>query len=102
MNMAIENLTQLQYSKDLRGPFALYIYNDDGYHGGKQWFSKVIRYPDEEISVLLAKSRVRGAEGLGFEVRICDGGDMLVYHSKDGEQVYPAKEIDFWKAVEGD
>jgi hypothetical protein len=97
----IERLTQLQYSKDLHGPFALYVYERNGYHTGKQWFAKVIRYADEEISVPLAKSRAMAAIAEGREVRICDGGDMLVYHSRNGVQLYPDPEIDFWKAIEG-
>jgi hypothetical protein len=100
--MSLEILTQLQYSKDLRGPFALYVYDADGYHGGKQWFAKVIKYPDETISIAEAKARARAAEDDGREVRICDGGDMLVYHSQNGIQLYPPDGFHFWKAIEGD
>jgi hypothetical protein len=98
--MPVEHLTQLQYSTDLRGPFALYVYGSDGYHSGKQWFSKTIRYPDEEISVPLAKSRALKAVAEKREVRITDGGDMLVYHARGGVQLYPSNGLDFWKAVE--
>lgn len=97
--MKTEHLTETFYSKDVRGPWALYVYEFNGYHTGKQWFARVIRYPDEQITIGDAKLRVLEAESQGREVRICDGGDFLVYHSLNGVQVYPS--FDFWAAVEG-
>lgn len=94
-------LTQLQYSQDLRGPFALYIYEHNGYHSGAQWFAKAIRYPNEEISISDAKLRAVAAISAGKEVRICDGGDMLVFHSEHGEQLYPKPDVNFWASIGG-
>ena len=37
----------------------------------------------------------------GREVRICDGGDFLVFHSKDGKILHPAgtSESVFWESI---
>lgn len=97
---AEHTLTQTFYSKDVRGPWALYVYEPNGYHTGAQWFAKVIRYPQEQISVAEARLRVIEAVSQGREVRITDAGDMLVFHSVNGAQLHP-QGIDFWAAVEG-
>lgn len=94
-------LTQLEYSKDLRGPLALYIYQENGYHTGCQWFSRTIRFPDEEILVADAKVLAVEAISAGREVRICDGGDQLVFHSVGGRQLYPKPDVDFWASIGG-
>lgn len=36
--MPTHTLTELQYSTDRKGPWALYIYNPRGYHNGAVWF----------------------------------------------------------------
>jgi hypothetical protein len=95
--MPIETLTELQYSSERKGPFALVIYEaGSAYHHGKQWFRNKPKYPDEEISSWEALQRVESAIAEGREVRICDGGDMLVYHAKDGEVLYGKK---FWEEI---
>lgn len=81
-------LTELQYSNDRKGPWRLYVYNPNGYHNGGQYFSRRLRYPDEEITVSAAKELCDRAELEDREVRVTDGGDMLVYHSKGGKVLY--------------
>ena len=69
----------------------------NGMHSGKQWFRKgKIKYPDEEISLREAKRRSDENIANLREVRICDGGDMLVFHSVNGAVVYGDG---FWEAV---
>lgn len=83
----IETLTTLQYSTDSVGPWKLYIYEIDSlYHRGGVWFRVTPKYPEEEITASEAWHRVQQARNR--EIRICDGGDMLVYHAKDGVILY--------------
>jgi hypothetical protein len=91
----IENLTQLQYSEERKGPFMLYIY-DNGRPGPGQWFREIPVYPDEEITSVAAKVKSALAVARGAEVRICDGGDMLVFHSKGGKILFGEK---FWEEI---
>lgn len=98
--MSIQYLDTLQYSTDRKGPFKLYVFDEDGYHSGGKWFRPgAPKYPDEELTIKEAQIRTESAEAHKQEVRICDGGDMLVYHSVDGEVIYPAPPSDFWKEV---
>jgi hypothetical protein len=98
--MPIENLTELQYSTDRKGPFALVIYEPNSqYHHGKQWFEKVPKYPDEEISVGEARHRVEKAIAQDREVRICDRGDLLVFHAKAGKVLFPNNAEKFWEEI---
>ena len=61
------------------------------------WFRKgKMKNPDEEISLAEAKRRSDSYIAKRLEVRICDGGDMLVFHSVNGAVVYGEG---FWKAV---
>jgi hypothetical protein len=95
---------ELQYSNDREGPWRLYIYEPDGYHSGGQWFRRPpLKYPDEEITAREAMHRALQAEVQQKEVRICDGGDMLIYHWKDGKILYPAQEAmrTFWNEIVG-
>jgi hypothetical protein len=93
--MPTHTLTQLQYSKDREGPFALYIYEPDSeYHRGAQWFAKKVRYPDEEITIQKAHELYEKVFTTGREIRITDGGDMLVHHAKNGRVLYGEM---FWK-----
>jgi hypothetical protein len=95
--MAVHTLTQLQHSQDRQGPWKLYIYEPNSeYHRGGVWFRKVPKYPDEEIPLQLAFEKTDLALHLGREIRICDGGDMLVYHAKGGKVLYGEK---FWEEV---
>lgn len=94
-------LTELQYSKDRRGPFRLYIYGPDGYHSPGIWVARVPQYPDEEINCREAMYRTLEAAAQGLEVRITDGGDMLVYHCVGSNVLYPQPIGDFWKEFVG-
>jgi len=95
-----EELTELQYTVPVKGEsFRLYIFGDDGMHSGGQWFRRMPVYPDEEITVHEAKTRAEAAIAAGSEIRITDGGDMLVYHFKGGKQLYPAGTADVWEAM---
>jgi hypothetical protein len=97
--MPIEHLTELQYSSDRKGPFALVIYEPDSqYHAREQWFRNVPKYPDEEISSWEALQQAQIAVAARREVRVCDGGDRLVYHAKDGKVLYGEK---FWEEIAG-
>src|SRR6266850_161030 len=88
----IEQLTTLQYSKDRSGPWKLYIFEPSSqYHGGGIWFRGKPKYPDEEITTAEAKERTDKAIAANREVRICDGGDMLVFHAENGTVVYGEK-----------
>jgi hypothetical protein len=96
----VHTLTELQHAETGDGPWALYIYGRSGYHTGKVWFRKgKMKYPDEEITAEEAKRRVEKAIADSREVRICDGGDMLVFHSQHGVILYPDSAEEFWKAV---
>ena len=90
----VHTITELQHAETGDGPWRLYVYGADGYHSGGKWFRKgPMKYPDEEISKEEAYQSVVAAVILKREVRICDGGDELVFHAKDGEVVYRAG---FW------
>ncbi len=91
--------TELQYSTDRKGPFALYIYRHDGYHDRAQWFRDKPVYLDEEITTSQAHNRAFAANANKQEVRICDGGDMLVFHAKNGKIIYGEN---FWHEIDGD
>lgn len=97
--MTIQHLTEMQYSTDRRGPFALYIYNTNGYHSGPQYFAKKIKYPREEITITQAHEKALTAISLRREVRITDPGDMLVFHSENGKIIYPEDAAKFWKEI---
>jgi hypothetical protein len=88
--MATFTLTQLQYSEDRKGPWKLYIYiKDSTKYDYAKWFARKIKYPDEEISIADAfADAMEAIHGDGREVKVCDGGDMLVFHSKDRKTLY--------------
>ena len=93
----VHTLTELQYAEIGDGPWALYIYGRNGMHSGKQWFRKgTVKYPDEEITIAEACKRAKEAVMKRKEVRICDGGDKLVFHSQDGKILYGDG---FWDVV---
>lgn len=102
-------LTELRYAQPSY-PMRLYIYGADGFHRGGIWFEKTPRYPDqpgssinrnETISTSNARMLCDAALAMGNEVRITDGGDMLVFHSQLGVTLYPESSAAFWAAVEG-
>jgi hypothetical protein len=93
----VHTLTELQHAEVGEGPWKLYIYGKDHRHSGGVWFRKgKPKYPDEEITIADAKVRSDYAVAKGLEVRICDGGDSLVYHSQNGKVLYGEG---FWEAV---
>ncbi len=99
----IHTLTELQYSADISGPLKLYIYGEDGYHRGFEWFSRKPKYPDEEITVERARVDTIVAVMAGREVRITNGSDFLVFWAKDGKVLFPKEGVEkFWKAVCGE
>lgn len=93
--MAVHTLTKLQYSEDRSGPWKLYVYEPNSeYHRGGVWFRKgKPKYPDEELGFTAAKVKCANAMRNGREVRICDGGDMLVFHAQGETILYGDK---FW------
>lgn len=93
-----QELTELQYSDERTGPFKLYLYNRDGFHSGAQWFEDQPKYPEEEITTFEAFTKATDAVARGYEVRVTDGGDFLVFHADDGKVLYPAGG-DFWKEI---
>lgn len=94
----VETLTELQYSDDRRGPWKLYIYEPNSqYHRGGVWFMAKPRYPEEgEITIADAVARCVEAVTDGREIRICDRGDMLVYHSRAGRVIHGEN---FWQEI---
>lgn len=83
-------LSELQYADQPGdGPWRLYIYGADGFHSGVKWFRMgPPKYPEEEIPLHEAATLAGVAIAHGLEVRMTDGGDMLVFHSKDGKIVH--------------
>src|ERR1035438_434478 len=72
-------LTELQYSQDRKGPFALYEFYEPNseYHRGPQWFAEKVDYPDEEITIAKAHELYAKVFAAGREIRITDGGKHL-------------------------
>jgi hypothetical protein len=99
--MTIEHLTELQYSTDRKGPFKLYIYEPHSeYHRGGVYFMKKPQYPEEgEITVTEAKTRALLAIADDREVRITDSGDLLVFHARNGQTLYPKDPAKFWDEI---
>ena len=94
--MPIQTLTKLQYSKDREGPFALYIYNlNSEYHSPPTWFMDKPKY-EGEITTEQARTIAKAAFMQGREVRITDGGDLLVFHAKGKKVLYGAQ---FWEEI---
>jgi hypothetical protein len=98
--MEVHTLTELQYAEPEKdAAYRLYIYGRDGYHSGCQWFRNKPKYPNEEITTEQAKKRVKAAIAQRKEVRITDGGDMLVFHAANGVILHPEKNDDFWEKL---
>jgi len=57
---------------------------------------KIPRLGAYGLTLEQAKERTEKAIGDKREVRICDGGDELVFHSRDGKILYGEG---FWEAV---
>lgn len=98
--LTVHELTELQHAEIGEGPWKLYIFGEDGFHSGGKWFRKgPMQYPDEEISREDAKFKAEQSIAKGLEVRICDGGDNLVFHSEGGLILYPNSAEEFWGAI---
>jgi len=93
-----EALTELQYSTDRKGPFKLYVFEPNSeYHRGGVWFEEHPRFPEEgEITIREAALRVIDAIAKRQEVRVCDTGDMLLYHLRGGEVLHG---YGFWAEI---
>jgi hypothetical protein len=93
----VHTLTELQHAEAGPGPWKIYIYGRDGYHSGGKWFRKGnMKYPEEEITLAAAEQRSKEAFARKKEVRVCDGGDMLVFHAVDGKVIYGDN---FWSSI---
>jgi hypothetical protein len=92
-------LTQLQYSDDRKLPLRLYVYDAQGYYTRAPWVDK--EADDETITVAVARRQTASAMGRGFEVRITNGSDFLVFHAKHGKVIHPADGdvAAFWRSV---
>ena len=98
--MATFTLDTLQYSDDRKGPWRIYVYQPNSeYHSGGIGFRKgPAKYPDEELSFMAAKVKCANAMRNGRQVRIVDGGDMLVFHAKGAVVLYGET---FWEDLQG-
>lgn len=95
--MQIEIIDDLQYAEKGTGPWRIYVYGRDGYHVGGKWFRNgPMKYPDEEIPLHEAMLNAGVAIAHGLEVRICDGGDNLVFHAVAGNILHGQ---DFWSSL---
>jgi hypothetical protein len=91
-------LTQLIYSTDVQPPLALYIFNARGQHSGAKWFQRTPAYPDE-VTTGRAKFMAELAIGAGFEVRITNSDDFLVFHAVGGKVQFPEDTAAFWRKL---
>jgi hypothetical protein len=96
--MPIETLTELHYSQDRKGPWRIYVYERNSeYHRGGVWFMKTPGHPEEgELTIAIAELTFRHAMQARREIRVCDSGDMLVFHAKNGEVLFGEK---FWEEI---
>ena len=93
----VHTITELLYAEIGDGPWKMYVYNNQGFHSGGMWFRKgKAKYPDEEITLQDAKVWADTAIRNKREVKVCDGGDELVFHSENGVVLYGEG---FWEAV---
>ncbi len=99
--MEEHELTELQFTTPQQGAdFKLYLYDKHGFHSGAIWFtSGRIRYPDEQTTAEMAQRLTERHISSRLEVRITDAGDMLVFHSRHGEILYPVDADKFWSLV---
>lgn len=99
--MIEHNLSEILFADPIRGEdFKLYLYDNDGFHSGAIWFtSGRIRYPDEQIPAEMARGLAEKHMMGGLEVRITNGGDLLVFHSMRGQMLYPTNAESFWSKV---
>lgn len=95
--MEVVRITDLTYAEPGKGPWRLYVYGEDDFHTGGKWFrSGKMRHPEEEITKEEAYQNSVAAITLEREVRVCDGGDHLVFHAQHGEVIYGEN---FWDTL---
>lgn len=95
-------LTQLQYASPVKGQvLRLYVYNEDGFPSGGKWFSSNLAEEDVDMDAVSAATLEMTARFRGCETKVTDLGDKLVFHSKNGDVLYPQGMSggDFWKSV---
>jgi hypothetical protein len=92
--MTTYELVDLQHSDDRDGPWKLYVYQENGYHTGGVWFYRTPKNGDMDTMEAMALADIAIEENR--EVRVCDGGDMLVFHF-DGRDVRHG--ANFWDDV---
>jgi hypothetical protein len=79
----IFTLTKLQYAIDPAFPLRGYVYGADGMHRGAEWLAT-----PEALQAFLAGPALK-AMAEHREVRVTDGGDMMVLHARDGKVLFP-------------
>lgn len=98
--MAAFNINTVIYSDDTRGTLRLYVYSTSGQgYLIRQYFARDRRYLDEVCSVDRAKEIADAAIENLLEVRVTNGSDFCVFHSRDGGVIYPASSEEFWKGL---
>lgn len=97
-NASVVHLEGLRLSEDRYGPWKLYVFDvNSEFHRGGVWFMDKPKYPEEgEISTGEAFRRCCDAQSEGRQVRVCDGGDNLVFHARGDEVLHGET---FWKDV---
>lgn len=100
--MSTSILDALQYDDDRTGILRLYVFHPSGMgYEVRQYFSRHIRYPDEEISVADAREIASAAVAAGKEVRITNCGDLLIFHARAGAVLFPLDgEESFWRSIQ--
>jgi len=97
-----KTLEKIIYSNDRQLPLKLYIYAYEGgtKHGGGVWVRHTPKYPDEEITTPEALLAAGRAQAKGEEIRVCNGSDFCVFHSRNGQVIYPPEGFDmFWESL---
>ena len=87
------------YSTDVLGTLALYVYGQDGYHGGAHYFRRGDTPLPDEVSAREARLLAQVAIAGRREVRITNADDFLVFHFDGRRVVHPENPEAFWRAV---
>jgi hypothetical protein len=84
-------LFRLQYTTPVKGDDKkLFLYDDDGFHYAAIWFrNSPTAYPHEVLTADAAFTMAQEHWRTGREVRVTDGGDMLLFHVVGGRVLYP-------------
>jgi hypothetical protein len=86
MSDNVITLTSFQYALPVPGELMkLYIFNKDGMHNGCIYFRKTPKRKYGEVDIAEASVLVLRAVGEGKEVRVTNGGDLLLFHMKTNE-----------------